>query len=458
MTRLRDILQGVFAKGTVKMKKAAKALKIILLAVMGLISVCAILLVLGEEGIIAGIDPEAFTAIFRQEDQPVVLPVSDTDTEVVSYTDEVVVQPVPETAPLDLSAQQAIEEIADYYDCMAVQIAVINDGYVTNTYSFGYADYASKRVIDDDTKVRVASLSKVLIGMAAMRAHEDGQLDLDASLTEQLGYSAGNPSYTSHVTTLRDILTHTATFNDTASIAGRSLQNFIQDRASYFYSARPGTKESWAYSNSGIRVAGGIIEVLTDTTMHDYTEGVFFEPLDIDASFYARLLDDTSNIATLYYGNGSVSNSVKQQLLRQNFDTPAGNCTVFAGGLTISAQDYARLMCILLRDGEYDGVQYLSTESVADMEEVRFELDKFDQCTVLRHRDDLYGRELYYHTGVAYGVLSFAAYDKNANEGVVIVTTGAYRTSRDEVGVPNVCAEMASYILSEVLDGENTAD
>ncbi len=438
-----------------KLKKTIKVLKVLIAVVMAAASALAGIYILTDRDVLSGLDLSAISSYFNSDDTPVVLPVSDSDT--VSSTDpEPVLQPVPEIQPLDSKTQEVIDSIAVDYDCTAVQIAVINDGYVTNTYSYGYADFASKRMLNDDTKIRIASLSKILIGMAAMRAHEDGELDLDGSLTDQLGYRVGNPSYTSHVTTLRDILTHTATFNDSASIAGRSLQNYIQDRKSYFNSARPGTTESWAYSNGGIRVAGGIVEVLTDTMMHDYTDEHFFDPLGIDASFYARLLDDTENIATLYYGNKSVSNSVKQQLLRQDFDKPAANCTVFAGGLTISAQDFARLICILLRDGEYDGRQYLAPETVADMEQVRFELKQYDQCTVIRHSDSLYGRELYFHTGVAYGVLAFAAYDKEANEGVVIVTNGAYRNSRDDHGVPKVCAEMAMYLLNQTLDGRNT--
>lgn len=436
------------------MKKAAKLLKLTMTAILVLASFTAALLVLDENDFI---DLSPFSALFSsQESQPVAVGVSPADA--VSKTDAPEPAPIPEPVSLDERSQSAIAEIAEYYDCMAVQIAVINDGYVSNTLSLGYADYSSRRELDDDTKIRVASLSKVIIGMAAMRADEDGQLDLDAPLTEQLGYKVGNPSYTSHEMTLRDILTHTSTLNNTASIAGRSLQNYLQSRSSYFYSAVPGTKQSWAYSNAGIRAAGGIVEVLTDTTMSNYLDDKFFDSLGIDASFYARLLDDPNSIATLYFGNKSVSNTVQQQLNRQNYETPAGNCTVFAGGLTISAKDYAKLLCILLGDGEYDGVSYLSAESVADMESTRFELSQYDQCTVLRHSEDLYGRELYFHTGVAYGVLSFAAYDESAGEGVVIVTTGAYRNSRDENGVPNVCADIAEYILGGVLDGERSAN
>lgn len=454
------------------MKKSINVIKILIVVVMALATCVAAFSVLTANNLINLPFADTITGLFSDDDglQPVVVPLSQSDIpdtldilmpeppveqpEELEPELEPERQPVPEITPLSAEVQEWINAYCAENDCTAAQIALINDSYVTNTYSYGYANVARGQRLNDDTVIRVASLSKVLIGMTAMRAQEEGALTLDGTLTDQLGYTVQNPSYTRYPLTLRHILTHTATLNDTASIAGRSLANYLQDRNSYFFSGTPGTAEGWAYSNAGIRAAGGIIEVLTDSTMSELNDRYFFDGLGIDASFYARLLDDTSNIATLYYGNKYVSQSVSQQLARQNFDTPAANCSVFAGGLTITARDYARLMCILLRDGEYDGVQYMTAESVEEMQKVNYELEKYDQCVVIRHKDDLYGRELYFHTGVAYGVLSFAAYDEHTGEGVVIVTIGAYRDGRDDTGVPLVCADLADYLFRQVLDGQ----
>jgi len=438
------------------MKKVNEVLKVLLLAVLSAATGLATFVLLAENNVIPNVslDLTEIFSLMQTEDQPAMLPVVPSSSDSTAGVEISEVNAEPDIIPLSQEYQSGLKAIFDKYDCTSMQVAVINDGHITNTYCTGYANLANKVKVTDDTKIRVASLSKVLIGMCAMRAHQDGVLDIDGSLSEQLGYDAGNPRKPSYDMTLRDILTHTATFNETASITGRSLPNFLQDRESYFSASKPGTASCWRYSNPGIRAAGGIIEVLTGSTMHDYNKKYFFDSLDIDASFYARLIEDTNSIATLYFGDKYISLSLQDQLNRQNFDVPAGNCTVFAGGLTISAKDYAKLVCILLRDGEYNGTQYLSAESVADMEKVRFELSKFDQCTILRHRKELYGRELYYHTGVAYGVLSFAAYDPTTNEGIVVTTVGSNVESRDSVGVPTICAELAQYLFGEVLGGQ----
>jgi len=439
-------------------RKTPKQIKVLLLIIMALATVCATFVVLYERGFIPKNCADQFSATSDsfQSDNSGSVSATTSGSDAVSSTDTEVdlPAPVPEIVPLSDEAQKGINVIFEKYDLVSLQIAVIDDGYVTNTYSDGYANSEKKQPINDDTKVRIASMSKVFVAMLAMHADENGALDVDGSLSDQLGYRVRNPYYTRHTLTLRDLLTHTATIKDNASISGRSLQNFLQAKSTYVGGFCPGTEEAWAYSNAGFRAAGGVVEVLTGTTIPKYSQEHFFEPLGIDASFFAQLLEDQSNIATLYHCNGSVANSVQEQLNRKYFDTPAGNCTVFAGGLTISAKDFARLMCILLRDGEYDGVQYLSADTVADMETVRYELENMDQCTALRHKDNLYGRELYYHTGVAYGVLSFSAYDPIANEGFVITTVGSNRDSRDENNIPVVCAEFATYILNEVLDGK----
>lgn len=441
------------------MNKLFPKIKVLVMLIAAVLSVMAIMMVINDSGVLYDSDRAHWRDIFNDapseesaDPSPEVVSTADT----VSPTDEqplVVVQHPPAITSLNgTAAQEVLDGIAEKYDCASVSIAVIDNGYVSQTYVYGYADVRKGILMNEDTKIRVASLTKVPVAMAAMFAQEDGVFDIDDSLTDILGYKVRNYSYSKHVLTLRNMLTHTATFNDTASITGRTLQNFLQDRKSYYDSAKPGTPEGWYYSNPAIRAMGGVVEVSVNKTLSDYLDEKLFNPLHVDAAFFANRLDDSSNLSQLYYCGDSVSYSVKEQLDRRYSDQPGVSMSVYAGGLTISPKDYAKIMCVLLRDGEYDGVQIMKPETVEEMQEVNYTLANFDQCVMLRRNKAMYdGRTLYWHTGAAYGLLSFASYDEKNNQGVVIVTNGSNRSTRVETGVHTVCSEYAEYIYSELL-------
>ena len=438
------------------MKQYFPRIRIIVMMIAAVLSVMAVMIVINDSGVLYGSDRAHWRDIFNQTPQEEPLPPVTKEPVKVSESDaepEVVIQHPPAITSLNgTAAQEMLDSIAEKYDCAGVSIALIDNGYVSQTYVYGYADVRKQIPLNEDTKIRVASLTKVPVAMGAMFAQEDGYLDIDDSLTDILGYRVMNYSYSKHTITFRNMLTHTATFNDTATITGKTLQNFLQDRRSYYSSARPGTPEGWYYSNPGVRAAGGVVEMTVNKTLSDYLDEKLFNPLHMDAAFFANRLDDTSNISNLYYCGDSVSNSVKEQLARQYSEKPGGNMSVYAGGLTISAKDYAKIMCVLLRDGEYDGVQIMKPETVEEMQEVNYQLANFDQCVMLRRNKAMYdGRDLYWHTGAAYGLLAFASYDERNNQGVVIVTNGSNRSTRNDYGVHDVCSEYADYIYGELL-------
>ena len=64
-----------------------------------------------------------------------------------------------------------------------------------------------------DTGVRIASISKVVEGMAAMKLAQDGILDLDAPLSSYWGEHAQN-SYSLRQPSPRSLMTHSSTLKD----------------------------------------------------------------------------------------------------------------------------------------------------------------------------------------------------------------------------------------------------
>ena len=66
------------------------------------------------------------------------------------------------------------------------------------------------KAADHDTLYRMASISKLVTTIGAMRLVDAGRLDLDADIGQYLGYAVRNPHFPNVPITTRMLLTHTS--------------------------------------------------------------------------------------------------------------------------------------------------------------------------------------------------------------------------------------------------------
>lgn len=329
--------------------------------------------------------------------------------------------------------QAAIDSIAERYHAVGLQAAVIENGRLTDVYSYGWAT-KGKTPMTPDHKLRIASISKVIVGMTAMRLRQDGVVDLDKPFGTYWGANFRNPYYPNTPITLRHLLTHTSSISAAEVTLTSSAVRTRLGSGGGFVRTPPGSMGSWNYNNYAFGVLGMTLEKAAGKTVDTLLDQYFFDAMDIDGSFFGGDLDSPGLIADIYSG-GSVGRSADKQ--RTYHAGAAGSSgSFFAGGLTISVRDLGKLAALLANDGVYEGVRLLSEESVALMEEHgSVWLDGgFCQGMPLRYRGWSYGRErLYYHTGSAYGVFNGLSYDPDTKDGVVVLTSGA-SGARDNSG------------------------
>ena len=341
------------------------------------------------------------------------------------------------------------------YSATAVSVGVIEDGVVTGSAGWGWA-VKNEREMTADTKLRVASLSKVSLGLCAMAMAEDGLLELDAPLSTYWGEGARNP-YSKTQPSAYTLMTHTSSLKDKATQSGLSnLRSLLQSKSTW-RSMEPGNGGYWYYSNFGFCVLGTTLELAANETLDEYLQSRYLQPMGIRASLFAGNME-ADELACLYNASGGVERSTSTQASQKVPAEIGAGASYFPGGLTISAPDLAKLVAILANDGVYDGVRYLSAASVADMETPRFAVDylegtyPFEQCLVIRHQENLMGRDnIYYHTGSAYGVFSLLSYDPDTGDGVVVLTIGAPRRV-NERGLYALCAELSERLYTAMED------
>jgi Beta-lactamase class C and other penicillin binding proteins len=337
---------------------------------------------------------------------------------------------------------------------MGISVAVIENGRIVDTIVSGDAVYKTRKMTAD-TKIRIASISKIGVAFAAAKLYDDGLIDPNQDISSYWGADKKirNPYYPDTPITIRDIMCHTSSMTSNDSDYKLGIKNTLAQLISgdVFVHCKPGAPTSFMYNNYSFGILADTLESACGEVLDDYIKESFFKPLGVEASYSTATLNK-EDIAEMYDAGWNVTRSVEHMSTRPVRTELGGYIWYYAGNLTISAVDLAKLAAVLINDGMYGDTRLLSAKAVAWLEEPQFNaVDEvpmeFTQCLPLRYRSGMYGREkLYYHTGHAYGACSLMCYDPDSGDGVVVLTTGAY-TGLDDYGVTSVCGDIAAPIL-----------
>ncbi len=246
-------------------------------------------------------------------------------------------------------------------------VSVVKDGQVLFQKGYGYADFEAKKpVLPDQTLFRPGSISKLFTATAVMQLVEQGKLDLDRDVNDYLDFAI--PKTYPEPVTLRQLLTHTAGFEDTLKNLFVAHESDIKPLRTYLVDQMParifppGTVPS--YSNYGFTVAGYIIERVSGEKFERYIDNHILKPLRMSNSTFDQPLP--SQLAP-QMSKGYLNAAKKPRDFEFVQAAPAG-------ALSTTAADMTRFMLAFLQDGSVDSVAILNPETVRQMETRQFEL------------------------------------------------------------------------------------
>ncbi len=233
--------------------------------------------------------------------------------------------------------------------------AFVREGEVVRLETFGFADLATDRPVDEGTIYHWASITKTLTGIAIMQLRDRGLLMLDDPILRYLPelQEVHNPFGPMEAITLRHLLSHSAGFRSPTWPWGgeedwhpHAPTGWEQVVAMLPYTEilfPPGSQ--YSYSNPGIVFLGQVIEGLSGEEWEVYVEKNILRPLGMHRSYFdftpIHLLKDRSN-------NYSV---------RDGVSTPNGldfntGITVSNGGLNAPLGDMVRYLAFLTAAGD----------------------------------------------------------------------------------------------------------
>ena len=178
-------------------------------------------------------------------------------------------------------------------DIAGAVVVVVKDGQVLTQRGFGYADLEKRTPVDPETTLfRTGSVSKLTTWTAVMQLVEQGKLDLDADVNTYLDFKI--PDYDGKPITLRNIMTHTAGFQETIRRLISDSPGDMQPLGVYVKESLPDRifppGEMPAYSNYATALAGYIIERVSGLSYDDYVERNIFTPLGMTQSTFRQPL------------------------------------------------------------------------------------------------------------------------------------------------------------------------
>ena len=430
-------------KGNEKALKIAVVTVSVLLAVLSIVLAVVIIRKRSDEAAKNAIGVSV-TDTFSSSDNP---SGASSDEEAASFGKEQQAAEAHEPQKTEETLTASLDKIAKKYGASAVQIAIIENGAVTGYYNYGFADKSAEKPVNSDTVFRAASLSKLIDAMAVMKLSEEGKIDIDGDIGTYLGYKVRSPKHPKTVITPRMLMTHTSGIIDSESFlksrnsASSTPLKKLTSQSSSYSASNPG--KSHRYSNFGVAVLAAAGEKTAGVPFYEYTENELFKPLGVKGSFLASRIEDRDSIACLYGTNGKSSYTVKRQLSEKCAAEPGQTHHVYQGNITISAADYARLLCVLLNDGKGEnGQRILSSESVSEILREQYTSGK-TRCGLCNFLSDgiVMGRTMHYHTGSNFGMYSSFAFDTEDSSGVVVLTSGA-TAKKEKSGVYNICGDM----------------
>ncbi len=369
-----------------------------------------------------------------------------------------------------------------------LQVSLMERGRQTEHFALGFAQLAEPGPVPlrTDHKVRVASISKLVVAVGVMRLVDAGRLDLDADVSGYLGWVLRNPAFPEQPITARQLLAHTSSIRDGSryfiEAGAGELEDFFDPQSELWeggvhYASNPGENPGrfFVYANLNFGLLGAVIERVSALRFDQYMTREVLEPLGLSArfdpcevapeqraaAFRKRPSDgawapDGPWVAQVDAGEPRCFYGMRGPEQARSFlagYTPGSNASLYSpqGGLRASADDLLQVLRMLAAGGVLDGRRILSEASVAALLEPQWTLNAagnnglsageaepggptdglMTSYGLSVHRVDMraWGFNdgpplLLGHLGEAYGVLSHALFDPVSGDGIVTIITG----------------------------------
>jgi len=272
-------------------------------------------------------------------------------------------------------------------------VAVVKDGKVLFAKGYGYSDMEKRTpVTPDATLFRPGSISKLFTWTSVMQLVEQGKLDLDKDVNGYLDFPVP-PAFGKPVT-LRDIMTHTGGFEETARDLFVADAKQLTPLEQYLKAHMPERIFPPfvvpAYSNYATSLAGYIVQRVSGKPFAQYVAENIFNPLGMSRTTFVQPLPEDLK-PLMSSGYHKASDKAKPFEFVEAFP---------AGSVSTTGRDMCNFMIAHLQDGRFGDKQILRPETAKLMHSRAFGSDdRLNGMALGFYEDSRNGQRVIAHGG-----------------------------------------------------------
>jgi CubicO group peptidase (beta-lactamase class C family) len=305
-------------------------------------------------------------------------------------------------------------------------IAIVKDGKVVMMKGYGVREIGKEDKVDENTLFIIASNSKLFTGTSMAKLDFEKKISLNDKVTQYIPWFRLYDSTSTKLVTVKDMLCHrlgTKTFQGDFTFWDSNLpKDSIVWKMRYL--KPPGEfRQDYGYCNSAFLVAGQILEKVTGQSWENYVQSNILTPLGMTNTYMNTAgIINRSNIAIPH-------NNLFSSITKIPFDNVdnLGPAT----SMVSTVKDLSKWLMLQLDSGRYDGKQILPWQVLQKTRDANILTGSRKSAVFPTHfrayglglyMTDYSGRQVYWHTGGAFGHVTNVCFVPEEKLGITILT------------------------------------
>lgn len=308
-----------------------------------------------------------------------------------------------------------------------LSIVIVKDGKIVVMKGYGVRDLQSRKPVDENTLFMIASNTKLFTGTSLALLELRGKLSLNDKVTKYFPAYSLYDTVTTKLLSVRDLLTHrigTKTFEGDFTFLNSALNREEIMKRMRLLQPYQVFRQDFGYCNSCFLTAGQIIPVVTGKQWENFVHDTIIAPLQMNSTMVLSTgVEKQPNVATPY--TTSYTNQL-QQLPYDNWNNLAPAASIIS-----NVNDLSHWLLMQLDSGRYNGKQIIPWTAIQKTRDVNIVLSSRKSSVYPMHFRgyglgvfvaDYNGKQIFWHTGGADGMVSNVCFVPEENLGIAILT------------------------------------
>ena len=326
------------------------------------------------------------------------------------------------TDSLDSYIQRGMQQ----WQIPGLAIAIVKDGQAVLMKGYGVRELGRQDKVDENTLFMIASNSKLFTGTSMAKLEFEKKLSLNDKVTQYIPWFKLYDSNATRMVTIRDLLCHrlgTKTFQGDFTFFDSNLPKDSIIWKMRYLKPTGQFRQDYGYCNSAFLTAGQILEKVSGQTWENYVQENFLTPLGMTNTYMNSAgIAQRNNVAKPH-------NNLYSNLTVIPFDN-LDNLGP-AGSIVSNVKDLSKWLMLQLDSGRYEGKQIIPWAVIQKTRDANTVVGSRKSLAFPMHMrmyglglfmTDYAGRQIYWHTGGAFGEVTNVCFVPEERLGITILT------------------------------------